>query len=489
MSYDFITGFDGSSRVPRDVQKTALKWISDEWDNRVLVLQLPVGSGKSAISKSMMEHVDAHTITPSNVLIDQYIDTYPETNFLKGKAHYTCSTSGLSCQEWTNACGQKPCEGCGYTASKARAKVEPTFFNPMSLFYFRMQNPTFRPKVLVLDECQLLAGMVLMMTGTRLHKRIYKYTAACLNELTLSNFLDKHIKGLRKLVTIYQNNTDKLKEVTEELERITLTKKGLDEDPQNYAIWEEHKTVRGRRESYLHVRPIRPPRFLMDRLLDADKLILMSGTVFPSDIADLIGDRPYKLIDLPSPIAKERRPIYYRPMPFQLNYNTDPVKIVGQIESVLAAHPGQNAIIHVSYGLSEKLRPHFTVPVMFNTKADKDEILAKFKERGGVFLAAGCAEGIDLSGDQARVNIIVKLNFPDLKDPTVQKRKAVEDGDDWYSLTTLKTTIQMAGRSTRSEDDWSNTYVLDPNFGRLVMKYKKVLPKSFTEAIVWNIPS
>lgn len=443
-------------------------------------------SGKSAIAKAVMDHTRGHVITPSNVLINQYTATYPETNFLKGKSHYTCHSSGLSCQEWTNACGQEPCEGCSYTTCKREARTEPTFFNPMSLYYFRMQNPSFWPSVLCVDECHSIASMVLMMTGTRLHKRTYRYTPDCVNELVLSKFLDNHIKGLKKLVAIYKNNTDRLKEVTEELERATLTKQGLDEDPQNYAIWEENKTVRGRRESYLHVRPVRPPKFLMDKLLGADKLILMSGTIFPSDIHDLIGDAPHKFLDLPSPIDKAQRPVYYRPVPFPLNYSTDPAAIVKAVEDVLAKHPGENAIVHVSYGLSEKLRPHFSTPVLFNTSSDKDDVLAKFKKDGGVFLASGCAEGIDLSDDLATVNIIVKLNFPDLTDPTVLKRKAMEDGDDWYSLTTLKTTIQMAGRTTRHEKDKSSTYVLDPNFGRLVARHRKTLPKSFIEAIVWH---
>lgn len=486
MSHDFLSTFDGSNRHIRDVQKQALEWVAANWDAKVLVMQLPTGSGKSAIAKAIMRQTDGHAITPSNILIDQYCDTYPDNNFLKGKAHYTCHTSGLSCQEWTNVCCQDPCQGCGYTESKTRAKEEPTFFNPMSLYYFRLQNPQFYPEVLIVDEAHTIPGMVLMMTGTRLRKRDYRYTDACLNELVLSEFLGKHITGLRRLVELHKNDTDRLKEITDELERIVLTKKGLDEDPQNYAIWEESKTVRGKLEQYLYVRPIKPPRFLMNRLLAADRLILMSGTLFRPDIKDIVGDEPYRMLDLPSPIPKEQRPVYYKPVPFALNHQTDPQNIVNRIQELVARHPKENTIIHVSYSLSERLRDKFTMPILFNTASDKDAILARFKREGGVFLAAGCAEGIDLSGDLATVNIIVKLNFPDLKDPTVLKRKALEDGEEWYALTTLKTTIQMAGRTTRSETDKSATYIMDPNFSRLISKYSKQLPQSFLDAIVWT---
>lgn len=486
MSYDFLSVFDGSKRRIRDVQKQALTWISDNWDAKVLVMQLPTGTGKSAISKAVMLKTDGHTITPSNILIDQYCGSYPDNNFLKGKANYTCHESGLSCQEWTNTCGQEPCRGCGYVESKLRAREEPTFFNPMSLYYFRLQNPQFFPEVLIVDEAHTIPGMVLMMTGTRLRKRDYRYTDDCLNEVVLSGFLEKHIVGLRKLVELHKNSTERLKEITDELERIVLTKRGLDENPQNYAIWEESKTVRGRLEQYLYIRPIKPPRFLMNRLLAASRLILMSGTLFGPDIRDIIGDDPYRMLDLPSPIPKDRRPVYYRPTPFAMNFNTDPQDIVTRIESIISKHPGENVIVHVSYSLSERLKDKFTIPILVNTAANKEEILERFKRDGGVFLAAGCAEGIDLSGDLATVNIVVKLNFPDLKDPTVLKRKALEDGEEWYALTTLKTTIQMAGRTTRSETDRSATYIMDPNFSRLASKYVKQLPKSFIEAIHWT---
>lgn len=486
MSYDFLSVFDGSNRPIRDVQKQALEWVSANWDAKVLAMQIPVGGGKSAISKAIMLKTDGHAITPSNILIDQYCTTYPDNNFLKGKANYTCHESGLSCQEWTNVCCQEPCQGCGYTESKMRARAEPTFFNPMSLYYFRLQNPQFYPEVLVVDEAHTIPGMVLMMTGTRLRKRDYRYTKDCLNELVLSQFLGKHISGLRKLVELHKNNTERLKEITDELERIVLTKAGLDENPQNYAIWEESKTSRGRLEEYLHIRPIRPPRFLMNRLLSAKRLILMSGTLFKTDIQDIIGDEPYRMLDLPSPIPKDRRPIYYKPVPFAMNHGTDPQEIVSRIEAIIAKHPGENVIIHASYSLSEKLKGKFSTPILVNTASDKDEVLARFKQEGGIFLAAGCAEGIDLSGDLATVNIIVKLNFPDLKDPTVLKRKALVDGEEWYAMTTLKTTIQMAGRTTRSETDRSATYVMDPNFSRIVLKYSKQVPKSFLEAIHWT---
>ena len=209
----------------------------------------------------------------------------------------------------------------------------------------------------------------------------------------------------------------------------------------------------------------------------------MSGTVFPTDIRDLLGDVPYKLLDLPSPVPKERRPVFVRPVKYAMNRYTDPEQIVRSIEEVLDLHPGENAIIHVTYSLSEQLRKFFKHPILFNDKNNKEAVLEEFKKSGGVFLAAGCAEGIDLKGNLCRVNIIPKMPYPNLGDPMVAKRKTLEDGEDWYTSCIMKTLIQQVGRSTRSETDWSASYILDPNFQRKFNECKDKLPQSFTESV------
>jgi Rad3-related DNA helicase len=113
-------------------------------------------------------------------------------------------------------------------------------------------------------------------------------------------------------------------------------------------------------------------------------------------------------------------------------------------------------------------------------------MLNLFKNTGGVMLACGMAEGVDLKGDLCHVNIIPKLQFSYLGDPWVQKRKELHDGDLWYSLATVKWMLQAAGRSTRSEKDYSEIYILDQAFGGLVMRTKKHIPRYFMEAIKWT---
>ncbi len=126
-----------------------------------------------------------------------------------------------------------------------------------------------------------------------------------------------------------------------------------------------------------------------------------------------------------------------------------------------------------------------TIPYICNNAENKIEKLEYFKKHGGVFLAAGCSEGIDLADDKCRLNIIPQLLFPSLGDPIVIKRKALVDGQLWYGLEVMKTCIQQYGRSTRHEKDWSNTFIFDPLFGMVYGQTKAHLPKYFSEAIKW----
>lgn len=486
---NFLKRFDGTGRTPRPVQVAALSWLAENWDAQVLCLNVPVGGGKSAIAKAVaeVEGRGCHIITPSNILVDQYCSTYPKHNALKGRTHYSChGIATFSCQEWVDISGEEACNNCPYTEAKNRALQESTFFNPMSMYFLTLNAKWATPKTLIVDEAHTLSGMLLQMCGTRMRKSEYRFNEEHTNEVTLVPWLRQQLRKLAELAKIYKKDNKKFLQVTREISNLQLTLNGLSENAQNYAIWIEDGRFKGRPEQFLNIRPIRPPQFVVRKLLSARRIILMSGTLFDTDIKDLLGDTPYKMLDLPSPIPVANRIVQYSPVSFPMNKDTDGYRIVQAVEDEIKKHPTYNALVHVTYALSKRLAPQFRIPILYNDQTNKDEVLDEFKRRGGVFLAAGCAEGVDLPGDMCRLNIIPKLPFPDLSDPVVRKRKAVDGGEIWYQLQTFKTLIQQIGRSTRGETDWSLTIVKDPNFPRLYSRIKEFLPKSFKEAIKWS---
>lgn len=493
MGPNFGIKFDGSGRAPRDIQVEALQYLSDNWHKAdIFALNLPVGVGKSAISQAISLATNAHVLTPSNILIDQYCATYPHKNFVKGKKHYTCNMAKeLSCHDWQSMADMGACPECPYAKAKAAAHTFGSFFNPMSYWYFTQTQDFVAPRVLVVDEAHGLANQMLQMCGVALKSTQYPFTNEYKDEIRLCNWLKAQVERLESLRKgVPSANRQRRAEITNEIERLNGTLYPLRDNPQNYAIWTE-KVGTGRKSfKLLHIKPVSLPGRVSRALLGSHKLILMSGTIFDTDVKELVGGRPYLYKDFTSPIPVENRRVLYRPVPFKMNYQTDPQLIANAIYDELQKHRVNglypNTIIHVSYALQKKLKSLMRVPILFNDTDNKDATVAKFCTQGGIFLAAGCAEGLDLKDDICRLNIIPKLLYPDLSDPVVSKRKALIDGEEWYSMQILKTLIQQIGRSTRSQADYSTAVVLDPNFARIYSKYKKILPSSFKDSITWG---
>jgi len=446
-------------------------------------------SGKSFVARTIQRTLNASIVTASNILLDQYITEY-DVNFLKGKSHYMCDDYQMSCKDVVEVLRKQPCKRCKYQINRQKSKIgRPSVYNPASIYYLDLAGDwDKRPGVTIIDEAHQLGGFIQNMSGTRLRKSLYNFPRTCQYPLEFINWAQNTINSLNRLSDLYakSENYKEIQEITNEKERLRIIVNALKHNPTDFAIWLGREKIHGKMEDTLNVQPIVPPYTISRRILGEGKLVLMSGTMFDVDVRDLLGnDIQYGYLDVPSPIPKKNRPIYYRPFPFKLNYETDPRLIAEGIQKIRDLHPGENTIIHAPYSLSKKLQPHMDA-VWFNDKDNKNEVLDKFKTSGGTFLAAGCAEGLDLKGDLCRINIVPKLMFPNIRDKVVEKRMAKEDGELWYALTTLKTTIQQLGRSTRGEKDSSIGYILDPNFARLFVKYREHLPKYFTESVIWT---
>jgi Rad3-related DNA helicase len=490
--FDFLENFDGSGRTPRAVQKTALEWVSSGYfEEPVAAINGPVGSGKSAVARAFQLVTGAHVLTCQNTLIDQYIDSYPTANYVKGKRHYPCYFSNLTCSDWIDVEQQPPCDRCPYQRSRARAlSSEPSFFNPLSFYHLSRRSDYSRPKALVVDEAHQLGPMLMTLASKRFPKSLFQFDNRCQSEVYLSEWLKVQLGKLERLLYLHRMaakpDREKIRSIGDDVEAIGIIKECLDTEPENYAIWVDRGMYRGRPETFLNVRPVRVPATLVQRLLTCDKLVLLSGTLLRTDIEDLTAGKKYRYLDLPSPIPKENRPVLYRPMPFPVNKDTPVEAMVECIEAVLDEFPGRNTIIHTSYDRARRMFPHFTRPVMMNTPESKGTVLKSFKKSGGIWLAAGCSEGLDLKGDLCTLNIIPHLMRPNLGDPVVKKWKALPGGKRRYALETIKVCIQSYGRSTRDPADFSTTVIMDPCFSEVMGRYADDVPLYFKEACVWE---
>lgn len=477
---DFLKKFDLLGREPRQIQIDALNWITENWSSKVLAIQAPTGTGKSAIARAIQHETAADIVTPTNQLMSQYSDIYPVVNTLKGKSHYDCSNVGSNCLDGFEL-NKRYCDGCPYRACKEKAVDEPTFFNPNSLFFFNVHDSDATHPVLIIDEAHKLKDIMVGMAGKSFNNRKWDLPRS-LADLRIDGWLGSQLVKLKAQAKDIKD-LKILSEIEAEYRTIEYIRRGYQENPENYAI--ELQTNRDRTKSLI-IQPIVPPEFIRRTLLRCDKLILMSATLSKFDIAEILGHNDFKYLDLDSPIPKENRQVIYAPAPFPMNTKTSPKDIANEINKVVAKHKELNTIVHVTYAMSASIRPYLDFPHIFNTPDDKEAKIRQFKTSGGVFIASGCAEGLDLPDDQCRLNIIPVLSRLNIGDPVVKKRMSKADGQTWYRYQTLMTTIQQIGRSTRSLTDWSISYILDPDFPRLMMDKSLQIPKSFKECIEWK---
>ena len=209
---------------------------------------------------------------------------------------------------------------------------------------------------------------------------------------------------------------------------------------------------------------------------------VMSATMVPALVAEELKIREYKVVELPSSINSERRPVYIRPLA-KVGRKLDEEgweKFFQGVDKTIQEcfHYGQGIIHSVSYDLAERTLGQS----QFAAFMTKD--IASF--RAGDFpilISPTVGRGVDFADEQARWQVILKVPFGDLSDPDV-KREASENRK-VYELRAYQSVMQMVGRVTRHMEDWGVTVIVDANFNWLHSRHKEEAPHWFREAVKW----
>jgi len=197
-------------------------------------------------------------------------------------------------------------------------------------------------------------------------------------------------------------------------------------------------------------------------------------------------------VNLPSPFPVEDRRVEYIPVA-NITHKTKDIeypKLSDAIDKVLRKHPKEKVLIHaVSYDLRNflmsYLRPTYH-GLMTHDRNDRAIALERFKSYNQpmAFISPSMERGIDLPGDLCRVIIVAKVPYPNLGSPQVNKRlHGFSDGSLWYARRTARSLVQMTGRATRFQGDWSVSYILDEQFGHLVGRSGSLFPEWWKSAV------
>lgn len=479
---------DGSGRELRPVQVQAITEIVTRWNpNRHFVLSAPVASGKSLILRTIQKVFNGNIVTPTNQLVQQYEQSYPDLNKLIGGTHYKCGEYLTNCavgQARYNCKGGVDSQCCLAQSREAFLDNKPTILNTMSAFVNRTRFGINGGNNYI-DEAHQLCSNVRSLTTTTIKfgpterailRKMGVEKQALKSELKMCEFLERKIEKYTQLMNKSKDEDDQNKYYAV-IENTSLTHQALSANPEVFVIeWDD---------GHLRVLPVFAPRKVIDKVLGRSG-VLASGTFMPHDLTELLGPGEYERFDCDSPIPADRRRVIADPVDCGFSYETiRPDLIAKRIWEIYNSRKKQPLFVHATYSMAEKLRFYLTSSdVLFHDKNSKIDVVDQFKNSGGLMIGSGLTEGLDLAGDVCKAQIIIQLQFPNLGDMYVQKRKALSA--DWYSAETCKTFLQSIGRTTRFPTDFSETFVLDSRFKNTYNNWVKsgLIPKYVQESVV-----
>ncbi len=480
--------FDGSGREPRPSQKVALKWLDENKDIETRVIIAPTAAGKSGILRAQQLKTKGVILTPENTLADQYEIDYPGTLILKGSAHYECEKdSTITCQEMKELSeAKKLCEECPYKSAMMRAlSGEVAVSNPMMFrfIYYQMQE-VLQPKLFMVDEAHRLPGFLSAITQIKLPLPVdlFRIKPGPVSSEQALKILETYSKHFHKRMhqALQMKNLTKAADAQRKLERLTRVSGVLLSPDRNKMVT---YVEQGKSGPVLHATPFLLPNSVREIYLPKKtQKIFVTATISYATIKELAPEGRVKILELDSTIPVANRRVMIAPR-FQSPTKTPPENVALWIKHMMRRHKNPNTIVHVTYEYASRLMKFLPEGTLTHKPETKSETLRKFQAEGGLWVAPGCSEGVDLKYDQCRLNLIPFIPFANSHAPEILALLKLEDGEERYNGKTLETLIQMCGRSTRAENDQSFIYIGDARARWFFKKVEKQIPGYFKKSI------
>jgi len=522
---------------PREQQLTALEFCKTNINNgkKYMLLNMPTGSGKSYFvvmfanwyKNFINKNAKFDILTNSKLLQDQYIRDFPFITNLKGRKNYWCNHHKTDCGEGKelNKILKRICFDCPYDISKMKwmeSQLSITnfaLFISLSLFVDSIERKN--SNVLIVDEAHDFESVFCDYISTKLNFRVLKkygfnqkmikiYERRFRQIKTPVDFIefikDEFVVDIQRMYDelVEKNRVESDKSVknilnkyivycSSQLENFDSLIKGYEENPKNWALDITHS--RNKVETYsgieLLLQPIWGYPYLKKIIWEKyDHVIFMSATILNKEMYSYMNGIEPELTtyyELNSSFDLKKRPLFYIKVG-KMTYNLKQTTFKNQVEiikKILRKYKNDKGIIHtVNYEICEWVKEQIPDKrLIFHNSDDRedkyDEFISSPEPR--IMVSPSMMSGIDLKNDLARFSIILKVPYPNISSNKIKSRQ--ESNSDWYDWKTIADIVQCYGRTVRSEDDFSDTFILDESFSN-ILKYKsKYLPKYFTDSI------
>jgi ATP-dependent DNA helicase DinG len=513
---------------------------------KFVVCSAPTGSGKSFISKTLGEvsslpesnFIDAvesyeifkrtqyggyqyentenqqepfgcFALTITKALQDQYQALFDDISILKGKSNYQCTYDnnfGVDTAPCMYLSGLK--ESCWSKNSclyyNARNKTITSKFAALNYdMFFALPSHIKQKEFIVCDEASELEDQLVKMFTCPINFNTLKklgveipilpsssnYTSFGRWVQTISAEIDDRVAELKSNITNTKKTLSGLQLTIRSNELSTL--QGIHNKIKTLTnTWSDSEYIIERHDSGVTFTPLKVDKLSKYIFESGKKIILMSATIIdPENFCKTLGITNYKYIEAESTFDSKKAPIYISTK-YKLNFSnlksTLP-KIAKQVDEICNIHKNDKGIIHTHTNfITETLQKHISNKrILYREAGTTNEDLLKIHQASNtptILASPSMSYGVDLKGDLARFQIIVKAPYL----PTADKRieRLMKSDSNWYINKMLASFIQSCGRGVRSKGDFCTTYVLDGAITDVILKNKHKIPKYFLDRFV-----
>lgn len=531
--------FNSNNLTPRINQRECLDFLLKNDDKDFFILNLPTGTGKSFIPLSLGEiHKKILIVTSTNQLIEQYLKLDKNVVEIKGAGNYKCAKEDFL------TCAEGPCKNnmalrqsciinscCPHinqldAFKNAKKGLTNYSFVLSSILYgiFSEENREFKYDWVIFDEGHNIEQHMIDFATIKIdynyliENQIIPYDDYIIKnkqEITWVDIINscKFIQSkIAYRLEVINFRLDELKKSKKTLKIKKEIKKSLEEksfldkiltpfllflshSDENNWIYEPNSS-----DNTFKLTPINAG-FIFNSYLKTigKKFIFMSATIGDQDVFKRILElEPSKTtyFECDSPFPAKASPVVVLPK-LNLSYtaiDNSLEKCLQYVEAISSKHK-EGGIIHTAnYKIATYIYNNCN-PTLKNRLVCKEKYknvnnsrLVEIHEeniRGGlnsILLSPSMIEGLDLIDDLSRWQIIIKLPFASLGDGRVNY--LANKFKEWYVDDVVKKIIQACGRSTRTENDWSITYILDKTAPAIFEQIK--LPIWFKNRLIFK---
>lgn len=532
---NFPEGFN-----PRDKQAKALNAIEKAFENgkKFVIVHADTGVGKTHLAKTLgnvskdipaeferivrnysifsdegaelvsdISPFGCYALTITKSLQDQYQTTFDDTGMLKGKSNYQCdvddtlSVDVAPCIYVTNQ--KNECwkaNRCPYYNS--RNDMLTSKFSTLNYsMFFSLPNHLKKRQVMVCDEGSELEEQLVSQFTCEVDIPFLMKTQTLVtpfpnddkNRPKVLSWVNSLIEKVETSCADYKewfsSNTAKKDIITfnkkkQEYTRLTNLFNSLGLLSESFY---DSDYIIERVEYGIRFIPLKVDVLSKHLFKHAEKVVIMSATIIdPDAYCKSLGIEDYEYLHIGTDFEPEKSPISImakQKLNFQ-NLKSMLPTLMTQIKGILEHHGDEKGIIHThTQYLTDYIRDNIKSDRLLCREAgvNNEQLLEMHEESDmpTVLVSPSMTYGVDLKGDLARFQIVLKAPWLPTKDVRVEKLMKLDK--DWYGNQMLKTLVQACGRGVRSEDDFCETYILDGSIFDAINRNKKKLPKFFLD--------